>query len=96
MRTGGRATGDPDGQAVPRQGVGDRPSERAVAEAWRILRSGGRLVILDLAKHRFEEARELYADECHLCYEVRAALRAAGRHPAVVAPGQCYGEDGAG
>ena len=36
---------------------------RAVAEAWRILRSGGRIVILDLLKHRFEEARELYADE---------------------------------
>ena len=38
-------------------------------------------------------ARELYADECHLCYEVRAALRAAGRHPEVVAPGQCYAEN---
>ena len=37
--------------------------ERAIAEAARILRPGGRLVILDLAKHRFEEARELYADE---------------------------------
>jgi ubiquinone/menaquinone biosynthesis C-methylase UbiE len=37
--------------------------ERAVAEANRILRPGGRIVILDLAKHRFEEARELYADE---------------------------------
>jgi ubiquinone/menaquinone biosynthesis C-methylase UbiE/DNA-binding HxlR family transcriptional regulator len=37
--------------------------ERAVAEAWRILKSGGRIAILDLAKHRFEEARELYADE---------------------------------
>ena len=37
--------------------------ERAVGEANRILRPGGRVVILDLAKHRFEEARELYADE---------------------------------
>jgi ubiquinone/menaquinone biosynthesis C-methylase UbiE len=36
---------------------------RALAEAHRILRPGGRLVILDLAKHRFEEARDLYADE---------------------------------
>ncbi len=35
----------------------------------------------------------LYADECHLCYEVRAALRATGRHPAVIAPGQCYAEN---
>jgi ubiquinone/menaquinone biosynthesis C-methylase UbiE len=36
---------------------------RAMEEAARILRPGGRLVILDLAKHRFEEAREMYADE---------------------------------
>ncbi|HTV04809.1 MAG TPA: metalloregulator ArsR/SmtB family transcription factor [Acidobacteriaceae bacterium] len=37
--------------------------ERALSEAHRILKAGGRIVILDLAKHRFEEARELYADE---------------------------------
>src|SRR5579859_7732096 len=37
--------------------------ERAVQEAARILRPGGRITILDLARHRFEAARELYADE---------------------------------
>src|ERR1017187_10156511 len=37
--------------------------DRAIQEAWRILQPGGRIVVLDLVKHRFEEARELYADE---------------------------------
>src|ERR1700741_1176353 len=36
--------------------------ERAIAAARRILKRGGRLVILDLLIHRFEKARELYAD----------------------------------
>jgi ubiquinone/menaquinone biosynthesis C-methylase UbiE/DNA-binding HxlR family transcriptional regulator len=37
--------------------------ERAIQEAHRILAPGGRIVVLDLLKHRFEEAREMYADE---------------------------------
>ncbi|MEP6821940.1 MAG: metalloregulator ArsR/SmtB family transcription factor [Chthoniobacterales bacterium] len=36
--------------------------ERAIAGAHRILKKGGRLVILDLLSHQFERARELYAD----------------------------------
>ena len=36
--------------------------EHAIASAHRILKPGGRIVILDLLKHGFEKARTLYAD----------------------------------
>jgi SAM-dependent methyltransferase len=36
--------------------------QRAIDAAYRILKPGGRLIILDLLQHHFEEARELYAD----------------------------------
>lgn len=39
-----------------------RKPRRAVEEAYRILRPGGRLIILDLKEHTFEQARDLYAD----------------------------------
>ncbi len=54
--------------------------ERALAEAFRILRAGGRVIVLDLVRHHFEEARELYAD-LWLGFtevEIRRLLRKAG------------------
>jgi len=42
----------------------------------------------------YRPRRDLYADECHLCYEVRSALRE--RYPDVLSPAQCYGPQAAG
>ena len=39
-----------------------RHPQKAVDEAHRILRPGGQLLVLELAEHGFEKARELYAD----------------------------------
>ncbi len=36
--------------------------QKALDEAWRILKPGGRVVVMDLLKHNLEEARDLYAD----------------------------------
>ena len=64
--------GDMEEVPIPRRGrrgvllavAPSRPASGSrLAEARRILVPGGRIVVLDLAKHRFEEARELYADE---------------------------------
>jgi ubiquinone/menaquinone biosynthesis C-methylase UbiE len=35
---------------------------KVLEESWRILKSGGRVLILDLKEHQFEKAHELYAD----------------------------------
>jgi hypothetical protein len=54
----------------------------------RELLAGGPWALAQAYGHAPERA--LYADECHLCYEVRSALRA--RLPQVLTPAQCYGE----
>ena len=36
--------------------------EKALASAYRILAPGGRIIVLDLLQHTFEQARDLYAD----------------------------------
>lgn len=55
---------------------------QAAKEAYRVLKQGGRVVLLELVRHHFEEARELYAD-LWLGFsevELRGFLEQAGFH----------------
>jgi ubiquinone/menaquinone biosynthesis C-methylase UbiE len=56
--------------------------QEAVRAAYRLLKPGGRIVVLDLKRHSFEQARELYADTWLGFSEVelRAFLEEAGFH----------------
>jgi ubiquinone/menaquinone biosynthesis C-methylase UbiE len=56
--------------------------QKAVEAAWRMLKPAGRIVILDLKKHSFEQAREMYADTWLGFSEVelRGFLEHAGFH----------------
>lgn len=92
-----------DGPPAPEATASPRPDGlQRVLDAYdpharpliREILAGGPWALAQAAGHTPE--RSQYADECHLCYEVRAALRRAGRFPEVVAPGQCYAENEAG
>ena len=54
--------------------------QKAVAAAYRLLKPGGRIVVLDLKRHGFEQAREMYADTWLGFSEVelRGVLESAG------------------
>ena len=91
---GGDGPAPPADLAAPRSGGLAAVLDAYDSQARPVIRdivAGGPWALARAVDHT--PARELYADECHLCYEVRAALRAAARYPEVVAPGQCYAEN---
>ncbi len=45
----------------------------------------------NLAREHNVRPREGYADECHMCYEVRRELRTRGELKEVLVPDQSYG-----
>jgi hypothetical protein len=91
---GGDGPAEPADLAAPRPGgladvlAAYDPQARPVI---REIVAGGPWALARAAGHTPHHS--LYADECHLCYEVRASLREAGHHPEVVTPGQCYAEN---
>jgi hypothetical protein len=87
---GGDGEVDPAAPAVPRPGGLAAVLQRYDPAARPVIReimAGGPWALAQAYGHAPE--RELYADECHLCYEVRSALRS--RFPHVLTPAQCYG-----
>ena len=44
-----------------------------------------------LAKERMVRPKKKYADACHMCYEIRCALRKKGKLKKILVPDQAYG-----
>lgn len=53
------------------------------------LARGGPVALADEHSVKMEDG---YADACHMCYDVRCRLRAQGRFPEALSPGQTYGD----
>ena len=53
------------------------------------LASGGPAALSEALSVR---AEEVYADACHMCYDIRCKLRSEGRFASVLQPDQLYGE----
>lgn len=47
---------------------------------------------ISLAKELGIRPKRTYADECHMCYDIRCVLRRRGRFKSILTPDQAYGE----